>query len=435
MHCLFIAIRKQDVMEMETKKCNKCDRTLPIDKFRLVKGQTYKSYYLGQCKECEHEYQKKYKEEQGKVTFSPGLEILINIHYKEIKPERILDITNLDIIPLGVDEIFVRLMDYKNTWLSNYGRVIRYSGNQYNMLQGSYDNNGLLRYSVRKNIYFDGNWIYKSVVIYAAQAVVEEFVVNPDKQNNIFIWHSGYDKQDYYYRSLYPLNNEQYKAVKSHFIKTGDDSIEFIEKVMNETKYKADDWSKKTMIPVMCGVGYRGCKDVDCKSEAYIRWHDMMNRCYNDKFHKRQPQYQGCTVCEEWHNFSNFKVWYNENKYGNGALDLDKDILLKGNMVYSPETVCFVPHIINTLFLSGKRNRGKYPIGVYFEKAKGKYRACLSWNEKQMKLGTYDSPEDAFNKYKQCKEEIIKNIAEQYKEKIPHKVYEAMVSWEIEITD
>ena len=59
----------------------------------------------------------------------------------------------------------------------------------------------------------------------------------------------------------------------------------------------------------------------------------------------------------------------------------------------------------------------------------------MSWNEKQMKLGTYDSPEDAFAKYKECKEEIIKNIAEQYNGKIPQKVYGAMTNWKIEITD
>jgi len=52
-----------------------------------------------------------------------------------------------------------------------------------------------------------------------------------------------------------------------------------------------------------------------------------------------------------------------------------------------------------------------------------------------MKLGTYDSPEDAFAKYKECKEEIIKNIAEQYNGKIPQKVYGAMTNWKIEITD
>ena len=115
------------------------------------------------------------------------------------------------------------------------------------------------------------------------------------------------------------------------------------------------------MQPVMCGIGYRGSEDVDCKSEAYIKWHDMMNRCYNEKFLERNLQYRGCTGCEEWYNFCNFKVWYESHKYGDEVLDLDKDILFKGNTVYSPETCCLVPHEINTLFVNCKKNRGDLP--------------------------------------------------------------------------
>ena len=86
---------------VETKICKKCGRILPVDKFRLVRGQFYNPYYLGQCKECEYKYQREYLEEKNKVEFSDNLEILIERHYKEIRTERILDISNLKIIPLG----------------------------------------------------------------------------------------------------------------------------------------------------------------------------------------------------------------------------------------------------------------------------------------------------------------------------------------------
>ena len=194
--------------------------------------------------------------------------------------------------------------------------------------------------------------------MYAPKAVIDTFIVNPDKANNIYIWHSGYDKQDCYYRNLYPLNQEQFRIVKNHYVQTGDDSEEFILKVMNDIRYKPDDWSKKAMEPVMCGIGYRGSDDVDCNCESYLRWHNMMNRCYNDKFHEREPQYIGCYVCEEWLNYSNFKTWFDKNKIQGMSLDLDKDILFKGNKEYCAETVAFVPHIINTLFVNGKKNRG-----------------------------------------------------------------------------
>ena len=84
------------------------------------------------------------------------------------------------------------------------------------------------------------------------------------------------------------------------------------------------------MEPVMCGIGYRGSENVDCTSESYIKWHDMINRCYNAKFHKRQPQYMECTVCEEWLNYSNFKVWYDQHKIAGMSLDLDRILYLKG---------------------------------------------------------------------------------------------------------
>jgi len=259
--------------------------------------------------------------------------------------------------------------------------------------------------------------------------------LRPNIKRLLYIWYSGYDKQDCYYRNLYPLNRKQYRIIKNHFNKTGDDSEEFILKVMNDIRYKPDDWSRRAMEPVMCGIGYRGSENIDCRSESYLKWHDMLNRCYNARFHERQPQYRGCTVCEEWLNYSNFKVWYDQNKISGMSLDLDKDILFKGNKEYSPETVAFVPHAINALFVNGKKNRGDLPLGVRFDKSKGKYRAEMSFMGEPIKLGWFDNAESAFARYKEYKEDFIKDIAEQYRDEIPHKVYEAMMNWKIEIDD
>ena len=96
-----------------------------------------------------------------------------------------------------------------------------------------------------KDEYSNGGWKYSKSYLYAAKAVVDEFIVNPDKRNNVYIWHSGLNREDNYYRNLYPLNREQYRGVKSHFLKTGNDSENFIRSVINEVKFKPDDWSKK----------------------------------------------------------------------------------------------------------------------------------------------------------------------------------------------
>ena len=421
----------------ETKICNKCGRELPIEKFELMKPDSNKPYRLNTCEDCRYKYMRERIEKRREVKVSDDVQILVHRSYKKIHPARILELSCTDIQLIGEDEVFVKLMDYKDIWLSNYGRAIKYSNDKYSLLKEHYDSNGALSYSASKNIFCDGKWKYKRVTLYAAQEVVREFIVNPDTVNNVFIWHRGGNKKDYYYKNLYPLNKDQYYAVRRYYNKNVDDSEDIIVKIMNDIRYKPEDWSIRCMEPVMCGIGYHGREGIDCKSRAYLRWNDMMQRCYNIKLHMRQPQYEECTVCEEWWNFCNFEKWYNEhwNQIEDETMDLDKDILFKGNKEYSPASCCIVPHNINTLFLTGKRGREDLPLGVWYDKDKRKYRAGMSYQGLTIKIGTFDALEDAFARYKVYKEDFIKDIAEQYKEMIPDKVYQAMLNWKIEIGD
>lgn len=101
------------------------------------------------------------------------------------------------------------------------------------------------------------------------------------------------------------------------------------------------------------------------------------------------------------------------------------------------DTCCLVPGFINTLFTNRKANRGELPLGVYKEEKNGKtcYRAGMEVNGQSIKLGTFKTPEEAFQKYKEYKEQYIKDTAKRYKDKIPYSVYEAMMNWKVEITD
>ena len=72
------------------------------------------------------------------------------------------------------------------------------------------------------------------------------------------------------------------------------------------------------------------------RTKEYVAWDAMLQRCYDDKLHKRHPSYKDCTVCEEWLNFQNFAKWFNDNNID--GCQLDKDLLIKGNKIYSPET-------------------------------------------------------------------------------------------------
>jgi hypothetical protein len=440
-----IKLDRKEIEMNETKICKKCGRILPIENFTLKRGQVFQNpYYSGHCKECENKYYREYEAKKRKVdyTFSDSLELVTERKYKTINKERILDISNIgmEVALMGTDEIFVRLMEYKDAWISNYGRLITKTyNNRYTLLKGSYIN-GELRYSVKKNVFVGGKWVYKHDYIYAHKmVVVETFIVNEDKANNIYIWNSGHDKGDCYYRNLYPLNQEQFRVVNNHFNETGDDSEWFILNVMNDTRFKPDGWNKKKMKPVMFGRGYHGILYVNSKEEAYNKWHYIMNRCYSPAVHELYSEYEECEICEEWYNFSNFKLWYDENilpwKSLGIEVDIDKDILFKGNKVYSPDTVSLVPSIINKLFISGDSSKSDLPLGVWWEKDKNKYRAGMNFLGDKIKLGTFDTVEEAFARYKEYKEDFIKDMAEQYKGKITDRTYQAMITWVVEITD
>lgn len=183
------------------------------------------------------------------------------------------------------------------------------------------------------------------------------------------------------------------------------------------------------------GVGFIGELDgMAYHHPAFKYWESMMSRCYNEKFKNNRKTYQNCAVCEEWHNFSNFAKWYDENYYeiDNETMCLDKDILIKGNKLYSPKTCVFVPQRINSLFTKCDKTRNCL-IGT--RKFKGKYISSFHFNGNTKHLGYYEKEIDAFNKYKEAKEKYIKQIADEYKDKIPQKLYEAMYKYKVETTD
>lgn len=196
------------------------------------------------------------------------------------------------------------------------------------------------------------------------------------------------------------------------------------------------------------GVGYIGegkykVKENGKTTKCYEAWKSMLNRCYSKKLHKKYTTYINCEVADEWLNFQNFAKWYKNNYYEieNEKMCLDKDILVKGNKIYSPETCIYVPEKINTLFLKRNNDRGKYPIGVNYDKGSEKFRVqCNVYDFKENKrkhihLGYYETPEEAFTVYKQFKENYIKEVADYYKEHISNKLYNTLYKYEVEITD
>ena len=184
--------------------------------------------------------------------------------------------------------------------------------------------------------------------------------------------------------------------------------------------------------PRYYGVGYLGEGKYKTRENGKLKrefkiWHNMLKRCYDSEFQERNPTYKGCTAENDWFNFQNMAEWIENNYYEvpGERMHLDKDILCKGNKVYSRETCIFVPERINTLFVKKDNARGNDPIGVY--------------QLQSVYLGVYLTKEEAFQVYKNYKEKVIKEVIDSYEGVIPEPFYSrlktAMYNYEVEIDD
>jgi hypothetical protein len=106
---------------------------------------------------------------------------------------------------------------------------------------------------------------------------------------------------------------------------------------------------------------------------CYIRWRGMIERCYDEKLHKKRPTYIDCSVAEEWLLFSSFKDWMERQDWKDKHLD--KDILFVGNKIYSPDTCVFVHPAVNAFTTDRVLDRGEYPLGVHLHIKTGKFKA------------------------------------------------------------
>ena len=185
-----------------------------------------------------------------------------------------------------------------------------------------------------------------------------------------------------------------------------------------------------------------GINDVDynvSEDKEYRMWQKMLSRCFDSKTKQRQPSYLNVTCCDEWFIFSNFikdiRAMANYEMAVIESWQLDKDILIKGNNIYSKENCCFVPQEINKLLVSRARFRGEYPIGVSLIKGEGRYRAQLSVDGRQVHLGRFASAVEAFECYKKAKQHRITKVANNFKSVISSDVYSALICWDVSIDD
>ena len=223
------------------------------------------------------------------------------------------------------------------------------------------------------------------------------------------------------------VNYTNYDDVTVKFVETG-----------YETKTRMDNLKlgkvKDYLHPSIYGKGIlgEGFKQSESQSYCFQLWKNMLKRCYSEVSFKKSPSYEQCLTSETFNHYQQFKTWCNQQLgFGNTGWELDKDILVKGNKVYSEDTCCFVPKEINLLLVKHDKGRGDYLLGVDYHKNRKQFRARCS----DKHLGWFNTELEAFRAYKQAKEAYIKEVANKWKDKIDPKVYDALIKYKVEITD
>ena len=222
--------------------------------------------------------------------------------------------------------------------------------------------------------------------------------------------------------------------VEIHFINTGFETVVELGSIRNGLV-------KDPYAPSVHGVGVTGTKYPitvdDVNTKEYMLWCDMLRRCYSETFQKKRPTYKDCEASENFKSYEYFYEWcHKQVGFGKEGWHLDKDLLIKGNKVYSEDSCIFIPSDVNLVLTKRTSSRGQHLIGVSWHKRGKAFMARVNKNKgKQEYLGSFKTETEAFNAYKQAKEYFIKEQANKWKGKIDERAYNALINYEVHIDD
>lgn len=198
---------------------------------------------------------------------------------------------------------------------------------------------------------------------------------------------------------------------------------------------------KDPYLPSVCGVGILGAKYPSkvngVKTKEYKLWQSMLERCYSATYQKQRPTYEGCEVSDNFKSYEYFYEWcHKQIGFSNQGWQLDKDLLIKGNKVYSESTCVFIPAEINLVLTKSNKTRGEHLIGVNWDKTNKAFKARVNKSKgKQEHLGYFNTELEAFNVYKEAKEYFVKEQATKWKDQIDERAYEALMNYQVDIDD
>ena len=238
------------------------------------------------------------------------------------------------------------------------------------------------------------------------------------------------------------LNSGDFKMVKYNnktnvviqFLKTGYETTVRLTNIRN-------GYVKDRHLPSVYNVGILGTKYQTTingvQTKEYELWNSMLTRCYSNTYKKKYPTYEGCEVSDNFKSYEYFYEWcHKQIGFGNEGWQLDKDLLTKGNKLYSENTCVFLPNEINSLLTRREALRGEHLIGVCWCKRNKVFKAQVNKNKgKKKNLGFFKTEIEAFNAYKTAKESFVKEQANKFKSQIDDRAYNALMNYEVNITD
>ena len=227
--------------------------------------------------------------------------------------------------------------------------------------------------------------------------------------------------------------NDSYN-VEIQFLKTGYETVARLGHIKSGSV-------KDPYSPSVYDVGISGTKYPSTingtLTKEYDLWNGMLRRCYSDALKKKYQTYEGCEVSDNFKRYEYFYEWcHNQIGFGNEGFELDKDLLVKGNKVYSEDTCVFIPREINLLLIKCDASRGEHLIGVCRHKKDNAFVAHVGKSKgKREYLGFFKTEIEAFNAYKVAKEAFVKEQADKWKSQIDPRACNALMNYEVDIDD
>ena len=316
--------------------------------------------------------------------------------YITVADKRVLDTKKSGVELIANDEVFVIVNGTNNYWISNYGRLT-------NNLRGNFymHKEGYVHYTISGSAY--------KIETYTDKLVAEHFLENPKKYKRI--WHIDRDRNNCFYRNLVWVNDEEYIDLERGILR--------VEELGRQQEY----------------VPYITLKS----NTAYSIWNGIYNRCY-----KGDEAYEGSFMCDLWLNDKDsFAEWWSAEYYecDGESMAVDKDLLFPGNKEYAPDKCCIIPQTLNTMLSNCKKHRlpkwksakMNLPLGVRYDSSMKMYYSEIKpyGHDEVIKLSYWETPEQAFEEYKRHKQADILIMADKYKNKVPKKVYDALLRFEV----